>query len=91
MLHDMGTVDQGRTGVLVLRAWVEADGNNGLRVRITRTIHHVRYHIDVGLMVGSDVKGELPSTHLHLPSAQPPVLTGLGGLNRPGVSGGSDS
>ena len=79
MLHDMGTVDQGRTGVLVLRAWVEADGNNGLRVRITRTIHHVRYHIDVGLMVGSDVKGELPSTHLHLPSAQPPVLTGLGG------------
>jgi hypothetical protein len=38
MLHDMGTADEERTGVLVLRAWVEADGNNGLRVRITRTI-----------------------------------------------------
>jgi hypothetical protein len=38
MLHDMGTANEERTGVLVLRAWVEADGNNGLRVRITRTI-----------------------------------------------------
>ena len=48
----------------------------------------MRHHIDVGLMevppdpsmVGSDVKGEFPSTHLHLPSAHPPVLTGLGDL-----------
>jgi hypothetical protein len=38
MLQTMGTADEERTGVLVLRAWVEADGNNGLRVRIIRTI-----------------------------------------------------
>jgi hypothetical protein len=31
----MGAADEERTGVLVLRAWVEADANNGLRVRIT--------------------------------------------------------
>jgi hypothetical protein len=42
----------------------------------------MRHHMDVGLvevppdpsMVGSDVKGELPSTHLHLPASQPPVV-----------------
>ena len=33
----METADEERTGVLVLRAWVEADGDNGLRVRITST------------------------------------------------------
>jgi hypothetical protein len=38
MLVAMGTADEEWTGgVLVLRAWVEADAGNGLRVRITRT------------------------------------------------------
>jgi hypothetical protein len=37
MLQGMGTADEERTGVLVLRAWVEANSDNGLRVRITRT------------------------------------------------------
>jgi hypothetical protein len=38
MLRGMGTADQDRTGVLVLRAWVEPAGDDGLRVRITRTV-----------------------------------------------------
>jgi hypothetical protein len=33
----MGTAGEERTGVLVLSAWVEAHGDNGLRVRITET------------------------------------------------------
>jgi hypothetical protein len=45
-------------------------------------LHHMRHHIDVGLvqvppdpsMVGSDVKGELPSAYFHLPAAEPPVV-----------------
>lgn len=32
----MGTADEERTEVLVLRAWVEGAGNQSLRVRITR-------------------------------------------------------
>jgi hypothetical protein len=38
----MEVAKEERTGVLVLRAWVEADGDHSLRVRITRiteTIH----------------------------------------------------
>jgi hypothetical protein len=33
----MGRADDRWTGVLVLRAWVEPGGHDGLRVRITRT------------------------------------------------------
>jgi hypothetical protein len=32
----MDAADEARTEVLVLRAWVEGVGNQGLRVRITR-------------------------------------------------------
>jgi hypothetical protein len=32
----MGTAEEERTEVLVLRAWVEGSGNQSLRVRITR-------------------------------------------------------
>jgi hypothetical protein len=32
----MGTTEEERTEVLVLRAWVEGSGDQGLRVRITR-------------------------------------------------------
>ena len=35
----MERTDRTRTGVLVLRAWVEGDGGRSLRVRVTRTIH----------------------------------------------------
>jgi hypothetical protein len=34
----MRAADAERTGVLVLRAWVEGDGEHHLRVRIARTI-----------------------------------------------------
>ena len=34
----MGTDDDVRVGTLVLRAWVESDGEDGLRVRITRSV-----------------------------------------------------
>jgi hypothetical protein len=42
MIYGMETLDGERIGVLILRAWVEADGYLGLRVRITRiagTVH----------------------------------------------------
>jgi hypothetical protein len=32
----MDAADEARTGVLVLRAWVEGAGTQGLRIRITR-------------------------------------------------------
>jgi hypothetical protein len=34
MLCGMEPLDEERTGVLILRAWVEADGDHSLRVRI---------------------------------------------------------
>jgi hypothetical protein len=34
----MGTIEEERTGVLVLRAWVETDEEPGLRVRIIRLV-----------------------------------------------------
>jgi hypothetical protein len=38
----MGAVEEERTEVLVLRAWVEGSGDQGLRVRITRMTRPVQ-------------------------------------------------
>jgi hypothetical protein len=35
----MGTIEEERTEVLLLRAWVETDAESGLRVRIIRLVH----------------------------------------------------
>ena len=38
----MGTADEDRTGVLVLRAWVEGADSQGLRVRIIRMTQSIQ-------------------------------------------------
>jgi hypothetical protein len=35
----MGSLEEARTGVLVLRAWVDGDGEHALLVRIIRATH----------------------------------------------------